>query len=121
MSKSLKFKNNMYLDSSSIVHGRELLSNLIVGLGGSCKNVSGDWNTACGNRTGFYRGSGLKNAPPNIITVAGWVYMIHLVHDSSYKRQLAFSFSNNAPTVYMRSQENGTWSEWRYITFSNKA
>lgn len=31
MSKSIKFKNNIYLDSSSIVHNKEALSNFIVG------------------------------------------------------------------------------------------
>lgn len=121
MSKSFRFKNNMFLDSTSIVHNKDKLSDLLVGIGSTCKRVTGDWNTACGNRTGFYRGSGLKNAPPNIVTVASWIYVIHLVHDSLYKRQIAFSFSNKAPTVYMRNQDNGVWSEWRYITFSNKA
>lgn len=29
MSKSFKFKNNMYLDSKSIVHNKELLSNVL--------------------------------------------------------------------------------------------
>lgn len=117
MSKSLKFKNNMFLDSTSIVHNKELLSNLLVGLGSICKTVTGSWNTACGNRTGFYMGNGLSNAPTGS-TVGGWWYVINIVHASTYKKQIAISFLPNNYQIWLRGHENGNWSAWKSITFS---
>lgn len=117
MSKSIKFKNNMFLDSTSIVHNKELLSNLLVGVGARCKEVSGDWNTACGERTGFYMGHALSNAPSRD-TVSDWWYIIHLVHNSKFKKQIGFSFSAGNYQLYLRGQDNGYWTAWKSITFS---
>lgn len=80
------------------------------GLSGRCKSVSGDWNTACGTATGFYMGQGLKNAPDNY----NWFFVIHLVHNDRYIRQLAFSFTDNI--INSRKKDNGTWSSWVQIT-----
>lgn len=80
------------------------------GLGSQCKNVGGDLNTACGNKTGFYRGMGLTNKPNNS---GEWIYIIHLVHDGTYKKQIAFDFFSNA--VWIRTQTNGNWGEWQTI------
>lgn len=80
------------------------------GLGSQCKAVNGDLNTACGNETGFYRGAGLTNKP----TGSGeWIYIIHLVHDETYKKQIAFDFFSNA--VWIRTQTNGNWGDWQTI------
>lgn len=86
----------------------------INGYGGQCKQVSGDWNTACGNRSGFFMGSALENSP-NGWTTANWWYVIQLVHNELYKMQLAFSFSPEN-IIYIRYQSGGGWSDWAGIT-----
>lgn len=109
MSKSLKFKNNNYLDSSGIVHKKELLSDILnnitdrmAGYGEECKVVHGDWNTACGNVSGFYMGYNLENSPKNVLSGNNWFFVIHLSHNEIYNFQIAKSLFNNM--IYQRSQ-----------------
>lgn len=76
------------------------------GLGGACKLVStGDLNTCCGQATGFYMGELLTNAPNT-----GWWFIIHIVHNESYIKQIAHSFTDDQ--IRIRSKQNGTWSNW---------
>lgn len=76
------------------------------GLGGTCKLVSGaDLNTCCGQATGFYMGENLTNSPNT-----GWWFIIHLVHNELYIKQIAFSFSDHQ--IRIRNKQNGTWTEW---------
>lgn len=86
----------------------------IKGYGGQCEQVTGDWNTACGNRTGFFMGYGLENAPTGW-TTSDWWYVIQLVHNAQYKIQLAFSFSPEN-IIHIRYQSGGGWSGWSDIT-----
>jgi hypothetical protein len=70
----------------------------------------GDWNTACGTASGFYMGNGLSNSPAGT-TVGGWWWIIHIVHNDKYQRQIAYSFLNN-DEIYTRIMNNGTWNSW---------
>ena len=65
-------------------------------------------------KTGFYRGSGLTNAPLNN---SGWWYVVIETHDSTWVTQKAISFgSGNTPNVtYQRSMTGGSWSAWAQI------
>ena len=76
------------------------------GIGGQCKVVSGDWNDACGTASGFYMGQDLTNAP-----VAGWVYVVQLVHNELYIKQIAYNFYTNI-AEYERIKVEGNWSPW---------
>lgn len=97
-------------DTESLeVDGENILTR-IAGYGQGANQVTGDWNTACGTASGFYMGNGLSNSPAGA-TVDGWWWIIHLVHNSEYQRQIAFSFLNNGE-VYTRIMNNGTWSAW---------
>ncbi len=91
-----------------------MLGNCLVpgsyGLGGQCENITGDLNTACGNQTGFYMGNGLENKPEGS---SPWIYVIHLVHNELFKKQIAFHFSAN--NIWVRTMINGTWSDWQAI------
>lgn len=78
------------------------------GIGGQCKPVSGDWNTACGNATGFYMGHELSNAP-----FSGWIYVIHMVHNENYAKQLAMPFTMG--NIWVRNKSEGTWSGWQQL------
>ncbi len=75
------------------------------GLGTQCKPKTGDWNDTCGNSSGFYMGHDLTNAP-----VAGWVYVIHLVHNELYAKQIATTFGST--DMWIRWKVIGNWSGW---------
>ena len=78
----------------------------------STKTVTGDWNTACGEKSGFFMGSGLANSPSGT-TVSNWYFVHQMVHNNLYKVQLAYSFGYGLS--YIRSQAGGGWSSWKRI------
>lgn len=82
-----------------------------LGLGGQCKLISGDLNTACGDVTGFYRGRNLTNAPSES---REWIYVIQLIHDENYKKQIALDLFNNK--TWERTQIEGVWRDWTNTT-----
>ena len=97
-------------DNQSLeVDGQNIL-NRIAGYGQVTNQVTGDWNTACGTASGFYMGDSLTNSPTGA-TVGGWWWVIHLVHNNLYQRQVAFSFLNNSQ-IFTRIMNNGTWNSW---------
>lgn len=101
-------------DTESLeVDGENILTR-IAGYGQGANQVTGDWNTACGTASGFYMGNGLTHSPAGT-TVDGWWWVIHLVHNDKYQRQIAFSFLNNSE-IYTRIQNNGTWNNWTIIS-----
>ena len=104
-------------DESLEVDGDNILTR-ILGYGQEANAVSGDWNTACGTASGIYMGNNLDNSPTGA-TVDGWWWVIHIVHNATYQRQIAFSFLNNAE-MYTRIQNNGTWNSWTQVG-SNRA
>lgn len=92
------------------VNGDNILTR-IAGYGMTCKRATtNDWNTACGEASGFYMGADMSNSPSGT-TVANWWWVIHLAHNNLYQRQIAFSFLNNSE-IYTRIQNNGTWNNW---------
>lgn len=120
MKKRIRLKNGNYLDSGSVICDNqdltkelETINNRLGGLGIQCKMVSGDWNTACGYSTGFYRGNRMLNGPLGQ-SIDSWWYVIHLVHDEKYAKQIAFSFANNN-SLYVRTMCEGLWGDWTTI------
>ena len=99
-------------DGSLEVAGQDILTR-ILGYGQIANEVTGDWNTVCGTASGIYMGNGLTHSPSGT-TVAGWWWVIHLVHNASYQRQIAYSFLNNNQ-IFTRIQNNGTWNSWNLI------
>lgn len=91
------------------VNGDNILTR-ILGYGQMANQVTGDWNTACGTASGIYMGNRLTHSP-NGFTVDGWWWVIHLVHNASYQRQIAFSFLTDTE-IFTRIQNNGTWGDW---------
>ena len=99
-------------DTSLEVNGNNILSR-IAGYGQIANQVTGDWNTACGTASGIYMGENLTNSPTGS-TVSGWWWVIHIVHNANYQRQIAYSFLNNSQ-VFTRIKNNGTWNNWELI------
>ena len=107
-----EFNNTVIAKGDLTVNGKLTLNSSFnhYGIGGWAKQVSGDWNTACGQHTGFYMGSDLANAP-----TGGWYFVNHIVHNAVYHTQIAYDFYNPTKT-YRRVMSNGTWSAWdRYV------
>lgn len=91
------------------VNGENMLGR-ILGYGQIAQVVTGDWNTACGTRSGFYMGNNLSHRPTGS-TVDGWWIVVHIAHNASYQRQIAYSFLE-ANVIFTRLQNNGTWGAW---------
>lgn len=100
-------------DQSVEVSGRLFVQNQDIldkftGIGGTAQAAStNDWNTAGGMKTGIYMGSSMSNAPNNS---ANWFFVLHMVHNDKYQRQLAFDFFSL--DIYTRRMDNGTWGAW---------
>lgn len=83
------------------------------GVGGLAKNITGqNLNTACGEKSGFYMGDNMTNAPST-----RWWYIEHIVHNASYKVQVAHDFFSN--TAMKRTCNAGTWNSWTQFVTSD--
>ena len=100
-------------DQSVEVSGRLFVQNQDIldkfsGIGGTAQAAStSDWNTAGGMKTDIYMGSSMSNATNNS---ANWFFVLHMVHNDLYQRQLAFDFFSL--DIYTRRMDNGTWGAW---------
>lgn len=103
-------------DNESLEVSDENILTRILGYGQVANQVTGDWDTACGTASGIYMGNGLTNSPSGT-TVDGWWWVIHIVHNDMYQRQIAYSFLSNSE-VYTRIQNNGTWNSWTNVAGS---
>ena len=97
-------------DTESLEVSGENILDRIEGYGQIAKLVENDWNIDCGNASGFYMGNGLRHTPIGS-TVEDWWWVIHLVHNEKYQRQIAYSFLNNSE-IYTRIMNNGNWNNW---------
>lgn len=95
-------------DNSVEINDQDMLKR-IAGYGEIANQVTGDWNTACGTASGIYMGVDLLNAPSS-----GWWYVLHIVHNNLYQRQIAFSFTDSKK-IYSRTQDFGTWNNWTLL------
>ncbi len=100
-------------DNGSLEVSDENILKRIAGYGQIANQVTGDWDTACGDASGIYMGNGLTHSPSGS-TVSNWWWVIHIVHNDKYQRQIAYSFLNNSE-IYTRIQNNGTWNTWTTI------
>lgn len=90
------------------VNGEDIMSKF-TGIGGIAKNVTGDWDTACGTLSGLYMGQGMSNAPSS----SNWFFVLHIAHNTLYQRQLAFDFFSLS--IYTRRMDNGSWGSWEQV------
>lgn len=103
-------------DQSVEVSGRLFVQNQDIldkftGIGGTAQAAStSDWNTAGGMKTGIYMGSSMSNAPNNS---ANWFFVLHMVHNAKYQRQVAFDFFSL--NIFTRRMDNGTWGAWEQV------
>ena len=76
---------------------------------GSAWLVTGDWNTACGDRSGlFYHTEAMTNGP-----TSGAYIVLNMIGGTN-RYQVAFCTYPNA-NIYARRYQNSTWSAWKQV------
>lgn len=117
VSMPAEFNDALIAKSDLTVNGNMTLNGAFThyGLGGIAKVVSGDWNTACGDVTGFFRGAQLTNSPA---LAHDWLYVVQIAHSSVYKTQIAFNYYGG-DGIFRRVLSNNAWSEWRTVVFDS--
>lgn len=76
---------------------------------GSAWLVTGDWNTACGDRSGlFYNTEAMTNGP-----TSGAYIVLNMIGGTN-RYQVAFCIYPNA-NIYARRYQNSTWSAWKQV------
>lgn len=107
-------KKNLILNGNLSAAGTaSVAGNMEVGgsfVSGLAKQVYGNWNDACGMKSGLYRGSNLSNSP----TTSDWFFVQHIVHNSVYQVQFAWDFFNEK-NMFTRICNNGTWTAWKRV------
>lgn len=117
VSMPAEFNDTLIAKSDLTVNGNMTLNGTFThyGLGGLAKSVSGDWNTACGDVTGFFRGAQLTNSPA---LAHDWLYVLQIAHSSVYKTQIAFNYYGG-DGIFRRVLSNNAWSEWKTVVFDS--
>lgn len=117
VSMPAEFNDALIAKSDLTVNGNMTLNGAFThyGLGGIAKVVSGDWNTACGDVTGFFRGAQLTNSPA---LAHDWLYVVQIAHSSVYKTQIAFNYYGG-DGIFRRVLSNNAWSEWKTVVFDS--
>lgn len=112
MSKSIKLKDNNYLDSSSVVHNKIPLNSFLNGKLGcydtTLANISSDLDNLQPGQTVYW---GTSTELANKPTTGGRCYCIYGY--GNYEVQIAFKY--NADYIYIRHRWSSAWSEWRQI------
>ena len=76
---------------------------------GSAWLVTGDWNTACGDRSGlFYNTEEMTNGP-----TSGAYIVLNMIGGTN-RYQVAFCVYPNA-NIYARRYQNSTWYGWKQV------
>lgn len=103
-------EQSVEIDGRLFVNNEDIVSKF-TGIGGAAKAApTSDWNTAGGILTGIYMGSSMSNAPNNS---SNWFFVLHMVHNNKYQRQLAFDFFSL--NIFTRRMDNGTWGAWEQV------
>lgn len=128
MSKSIKFKNNVYLDSSSVVHNKKSIKDMINSINGNTdgglavkrafRGVSLNNLVSYGN--GLFVGmDGCTDTPTYSGQKTYHWYIIQLVYNSGYCVQIAAAVHSDDSTLYKRHLQDNKWYSWKKITFVN--
>lgn len=105
-----QYEQSVEVSGRLFVQNQDILDKFS-GIGGTAQAAStSDWNTAGGMKTGIYMGSSMSNAPNNS---ANWFFVLHMVHNAKYQRQVAFDFFSI--NIFTRRMDNGTWGAWEQV------
>lgn len=129
MSKSIKLKNDNYWDSSSIVHNKKTIKDMVEDITGSRngglakKKIVGNINLddLRTEGTGLYVADiGCTNTPLKEYdgnTNWHW-YIIQINYYYTYAVQIAISVHSDYNHIYMRHCIAGNWRGWLKVTLS---
>ena len=121
MTKSIKLKNDNYIDSSGIVHGHSTLNNMIISHNnGICRklrigNIDANDLVQYGNAL-IVAEQVTKNFPATGITQH--YYVIQLVYNEIYVVQIAIHVWEVPLRIYVRRKISNAWKEWESVLLS---
>lgn len=106
-----QYTESVEVDGRLFIENQDILDKF-TGIGGTAKAAeTSSWNNACGNKTGIFMGSNMSNAPDNS---SNWFFVLSMVHNNKYQRQLAFDFFSI--NIWTRRMDNGNWdSSWTRV------
>lgn len=108
MSKSIKLKNDNYLDSKSIVHNKNLLYTILQQLTGrTYYNSDANTFTATGI---YYLSTGATNTPENLT----WIYLM-VIKSTASADIIQFAMRVGGDKIYFRSYAGSSWKDWKKI------
>ena len=108
-----QYEQSVEVSGRLFVQNQDILDKFS-GIGGTAQAApTSDWNTAGGMKTGIYMGSSMSNAPNNS---ANWFFVLHMVHNAKYQRQVAFDFFSI--NIFTRRMDNGTWGAWEQVNLT---
>lgn len=119
MSKSFKFKNNMYLDTKGIVHNKQLLSDILNKFYGFEKKYYAGKTLNCNEivSSGVYIidiNNTITNRPTKVVNDIEALIVIE-TNKESIVLQIWFNYNN---ALYYRWKWWGNWGPWKQITIS---
>lgn len=103
--------NSVEVDGNLFINEQNILGRLS-GWNSTCISAdTNDWNTTGGEKSAIYMGSNMSHAPNNS---TNWFFVLHMVHNNKYKRQIAFDFFSI--NIWTRRMDNGNWdSSWTQV------
>lgn len=84
------------------------------GIGGPAKQLTPGYDLNTLEESGLYMVMEPLNYPPGAGT-GHWTFILNIVHNAQYKKQLSFPFSNlgQVDNITHRSQNQGNWYKWK--------
>lgn len=121
MSKSIKLKDNTFIDSTGVTHDRDLLSTILNNIYSfDCKYDAGQ--TVNANdfvKSGFYlfdTNETITNRPTKVVNQVDFLLVIN--HKSSWTNSTIQIWFNYNAALYFRVRVWGSWASWKKITIS---
>jgi len=104
-----KYRENGMLDVKGSIYQNDGEAVFSLPADGTARLVTGSWDSYM--KTGWYRGSGLTNAP----TASAWYWVEVMAHDTgTWIVQTAHGYTGSDTTsMFVRKKLNGTWTAWR--------
>ncbi len=122
MSKSIKLKNNTYIDSTGVAHNKKTLSKMITDVnggtdGGICTKrivYSCNLNDLASYGSGLYLAyAPCKNSPRDSDTGLHWA-VLQINYAANFCIQMAFNI-HSQKGIYYRRDVDGAWESWQTI------
>lgn len=120
MSKSIKLKDNTFIDSTGVTHNRDLLSTILNNIYSFNKNyyAGGTANANDFIKSGIYQfdvNETVSNRPTKVANKLEFLVVLDAVSWTNSTIQIWF---NESYALYYRVRTWNTWTSWKKISIS---